>query len=443
MQRLYENLFYSKPVNELFTDVSFIAYMLRVEGALAKAQAEQGLIPSAAAKTIGVCCDIKKIDIEKLIEQVALGGNAAIPLVKQLTGVVANKDAESSKYVHFGATSQDIIDTAIALQLKDALQLISVELDRIIKQLVDIINAHRNTLMIGRTFKQHARPITFGFKVARWLEPLLRSRQSISHLTQNNLVIQLGGAVGTLSSMDGKGLKVADVMGKLLDLKVPAISHSQGDGLVEVATTLAILQGNIGKIAEDIQLLMQTEIGEVSEPALAGKGGSSSMPHKRNPVGCVAIAANAMRMPGLISTMLHSLSTDHERGTGSWHAQWETLAAIVQLSAGSVHQACIITDGLEVNVNQMLVNLELTNGLIYAENISAALSLFIGRLKADEIIEQSCKESILQKVHLRKVLESKAEIIAHLSSDRIIELFEPKNSIGLCDPFIDRVLAKQ
>ena len=441
MQRLYENLFYSKPVNELFEDESFIKHMLRFEAALAKAQAEQGLIPDAAAKLIGTCCRIENIRIELLIEQIALGGNVNIPFIKQLTQAVAIKDVEAAKYIHFGATSQDVMDTATVLQLRDALTMMANDLDLLIKQLIGIMNAHRNTMMIGRSFKQHARPITFGFKVAKWLDALLRSRKHIAGLLQNNLVLQLGGAVGTLSSMEDKGLKIAEAVGKILDLKVPAIPwHSQRDRFAEIATTLGILQGNIGKLAEDVNLLMQTEISEVSEPSLAGKGGSSSMPHKRNPVGCIAISANSKRMPALVSTMLNGLNGDHERATGHWHAEWETLATIVKLAAGSARQAVVITNGLEVDTNQMRINLELTKGLIYAENISLTLTKHIGKSKAEELVEKSCREAKQQGIHLKELIKKNPEVMKYLSPDNIEELFDPKNSIGLCNDFINRVL---
>ncbi len=441
MQRLYEDLFYSKPVNELFTDESFIKYMLCFEAALARAQAEQGLIPDAAAKTIEACCKIENINIELLIEQISLGGNPNIPLIKQLTQAVASKDAEASKYVHFGATSQDVIDTATVLQLKDALLLMTTDLDLLIKQLVDLIKTHRNTLMMGRSFKQHSRPITFGFKVARWLDSLLRSRNQLGGLSQHNLMLQLGGAVGTLSSMEDKGLRIAEAMAKILDLNVPAISwHSQRDRFAGVATTLGILQGNIGKLAEDIHLLMQTETGEVFEPFSPGKGASSSMPHKRNPVGCIAIRANSKRIPGLVSTMLYCLDGDHERATGNWHAEWETLSAIVQLSAGSVRQAVAITDGLEVDAKRMRINLEQTRGLIYAENLLVTLTKHIGKTDAEDLVEKNCKEATKQGIHLKELIRKSPEVMKYISPDKIEDLFDPKNSVGLCEEFINRVL---
>lgn len=441
MQRLYENLFYNKQVNEIFTTESFIQYMLQFEAALANAQATRNLIPASAAKIIEESSKTSNINIDSLITEVAVGGNAAIPLIRQLTQAVKTKDAEAAKYVHFGATSQDVIDTAITLQLRDALKIIEKDLQQLINQLVSLIEVHRNTIMIGRSFMQHARPITFGFKVAGWLDGLSHSKKRVDKLLADDFALQLGGAVGTLSGLQDKGLQVAETMSVLLQLNMPAIPwHTQRDRFAETATTLGILTGNIGKIAKDISLLMQTEIAEVFEPSAPGKGGSSTMPHKRNPVGCIAILANANRVPNLVATMLSCMIQDHERATGNWHAEWETLTDIVQLTAGAVHQAYIITNGLEVDAAKMRSNIELTNGLIYAENITLALTDHIGKADAHALIEVLCKEAMQQKMHLKLIIEKNHKITQYFSAKKIDDLFDHKNSIGICDLFIGRVL---
>jgi len=294
--------------------------------------------------------------------------------------------------------------------------------------------------MIGRSFMQQARPITFGFKVAGWLEPLLRSQQTIESLLHNGFLLQLGGAVGTLSSMPENGLQVSETMSELLHLNNPAKPwHTERDYFVNIATTLGILSGNIGKIAKDISLLMQTEIAEVAEPSAEGKGGSSTMPHKRNPVGCVAILANATRVPALVSTMLACMMQDHERATGLWHAEWETLAEIIQLTAGCVNKAVEVTNGLEVRKEQMLRNLELTKGLIYAENVSLALAEKIGKQDAHQLVEQLSKEAQERNVHLKDLVLSEDTITKHLSKAQIESLFNPESSIGMYAAFIERV----
>ncbi|HEU4902067.1 MAG TPA: 3-carboxy-cis,cis-muconate cycloisomerase [Flavisolibacter sp.] len=442
MQQLYERIFYSKKVAELYTAEAMINYLLRFESALATAQAKQSIVPDTVAAVIDQCCRVEYINKEQLINEAALGGNVAIPLVKQLTAVVAKKDAEAAKYIHFGATSQDVIDTALMLQTRDAFRLILEELRQLNKQLVSLIEEHRETVMVGRTFLQQARPITFGFKVAGWLAPLLRSQKEIDRLLKEGFVLQLGGAVGTLASMPEKGLQVSVAMSQILQLTNPEKSwHTERDGVVRVATTLGVLTGNIGKIAKDISLLMQTEVAEVLEPSIEGKGVSSAMPHKRNPVGCITILANAARVPGLVSTMLSCMTQDQERATGLWHAEWETLASIVQLTAGCVNKVVEITSGLEVRKEQMLHNLELTKGLIYAENVSFALAEKLGKAKAHEVVEQYSKEANSKKLHLKELLLSKEEITGHLNVFQVEELFDPTRSVGLCRVFIKNVLA--
>jgi 3-carboxy-cis,cis-muconate cycloisomerase len=441
MSNLYENYFYAKEINDFFTDEALIQAMLDFESALAKAQAHEGLIPAAAANAIEAECHAQLIDFQRLREEIALGGNACIPLVKQLTALVKSQNTEWSKFVHFGATSQDVIDTATMLQAKKALQLIDNQLVTLIQQLAKLVETHRDTVMIGRSFMQHARPITFGFKVATWLDGIFRTKQKIELLFVENFALQLGGAVGNLSSMGDKGMAVAAKMAEILALKLPLIPyHTQRDKFVEIASTMGILTGNLGKIAKDISLLMQTEIGEVNEPSGVGKGGSSTMPHKRNPVSCIAILANAQRMPALVSTMFSSMIQDHERATGAWHAEWETLTDIIKLTGGTLNQALVLTNGLEVNVEKMRQNLENTEGLIYAENVSLALAGKIGKMEAHELVEKWCKNALEKRVHLKVYISDKKEIIEHFTPAQLADLFDPKNSIGLSNLLIDNVL---
>lgn len=438
---LYDHLFYSKEINTLLTDEAHVAAMLRFEAALAKAQAQEGLIPAAAARAIEAQCRVEFIDMGKLKTEIPLGGNACIPLVKQLITLVKGTDTEGAKYVHFGATSQDVIDSAIILQAKKAIQSIDFQLETLIWQLSQLAESHRHTVMIGRSFMQHARPITFGFKVTTWLDGILRTKKKLERLLAEGFTLQLGGAVGNLSAMGNKGWAVADAMGHILDLNVPSIPfHTQRDRFVDIASTLGILTGNLGKIATDISLLMQTEIGEVFEPSAKGKGGSSTMPHKRNPVSCIAILSNAQRVPSLVATMLSNMLQDHERATGTWHAEWETLTSIIQLAGGALQQALVLTDGLEVDAEKMRHNLDVTKGLIYAENIAFALADSIGKNEAHELVEKWCKAATTEGLHLKDFIAPKKEIQAHFNQHQIDALFNPKNSIGLCDLMIDNVL---
>ena len=474
---MYQNLFYDKQINNLFSDKATVNYLLQFEIALAQAQALHNVIPMEAAKAIEAVCLVENIDLENFILDVRLGANTPIPLVKQLTTLLKRQNTEGpsdfrfrisdvgddgrdainrvstatdnrhptsnlgAKFIHFGATSQDVVDTATMLQVRDAVLIMDKNVAVLIQQLVFLIENHRHTLMIGRSFMQQAKPITFGFKVATWLDGLLRSKKRLENLLNTHFTLQLGGAVGNLSSMTDKGWDVIQSMSKILDLKDPSVSwHTQRDRFVEIATTLGILVGTISKIAKDISLMMQTEIAEVYEPSGAGKGGSSTMPHKRNPVSCIAILAIAQRMPPLVSTMLASMTQDHERATGAWHAEWETLADIVKLSGGAVLQAVEMTDGLEVNTDKMLENLDCTEGLIFAENVSLALSAKIGKAAAHHAVEAACKTAVSTKKHLKTVLKSDESVAQCLSSEELKACFDPKNSLGLCDVFIDNVL---
>ncbi len=441
MESLFESLFYKAEVNALFSAEAYLSAMLRFEAALTQAQAEEGMIPQAAADHITQCCTLDHIDIPSLIPAIGLAGNPNIPLVKQLTAAVKKLDPEASKYVHLGATSQDVIDTALVLQVKAALLLIQKDLEQLLNQLYQLAETHRHSIMAGRSFLQHARPITFGYKVATWMDGLIRSTQRIEQVLQHNLVLQFGGAVGTLAGFGDKALPVAHTLAQKLDLALPPISwHTQRDRLVELASTLGILTGNLGKIAKDISLLMQTEVAEVFEPSSAGKGGSSTMPHKRNPVGCVAILAAAQRSPAFIATLFQSMPQDHERATGLWHAEWLPLVELCKITAGALQQALHMTNGLEVDTQRMLRNLELTNGLIYAENLSLALAEKMGKAAAHEHVEGLCKQVASTQIHLKVLAIADSIVGKHLSSTSIEQLFDPNHALGDCNRLIDAVI---
>ncbi len=421
---LYQNFFYSPPIDALFTNEATIGYMLQFESALAQAQAKHGMIPQNVADIISENCVIENIDIQLLISAFGLGGNACIPLVKQLTNAVKKQNVEASVYIHFGATSQDVIDTATMLQTKEAVIIIKNDLEKVIYQLQILSEKHQQTPMIGRTFLQQARPITFGFKVDTWLDGLNRSKERIERVLEDNFVVQLGGAVGDKSAFGENGTNISETLASILNLENSKISwHTQRDRIVEISTTMGILTGTISKIAKDISLMMQTEIAEVFESSEEGKGGSSTMPHKRNPVSSIAILANAQRIPNLVATMLSCMTQDHERATGQWHAEWETFNQIIQLTGGAIHQAVKLTNELEVSELNMLKNLEVTNGLIYAESVSLALSKFIGKNEAHHFVEKSCQEAIKQGIHLKKYLRNQPIIQKFLVEEVFESLF--------------------
>lgn len=432
---LYTQLFYAKEVDALFSDSESIAQMLRVEGTLAQAQANKGVFSQAIAASINASCSVCEIDIEKLKADISLGGNAAIPLVKQLTQVVKNKDDEAAKFIHLGATSQDIVDTAMVLQIQEYIVWLDNKINFLEVQLIALTQKYRQTLMTGRTLLQQAKPTTFGFKTAGWVEAVSRSKQRLEQVKQRVLVIQLGGAVGNGNT--NISIEIQEEFAGLLGLKTSFTWHAHRDNLAEMASVLGILGGSLGKMAKDISLLMQTEVGEVFEGAAEGKGGSSTMPHKRNPVTCAAILANTNRVPHLVASILSAMPQEHERSAGLWHSEWEVLIEIMQLTAGSLEKSIALIEGLEVDENRMLANLELPQGLIYAENITLALAQKIGKSAAHEYIEKACKKAILEKKHLKEVvLEMNIEL------DDLDALFNPENAIGLSLELIDQVVKK-
>jgi 3-carboxy-cis,cis-muconate cycloisomerase len=436
---LYRKTFYAEDFELLIGDSQFVQYMLRVEAALAQSQVKYKIIPDTAAQTITDCCTIQFIDMEKLISEIPLGGNAAIPLVQQITRIVKNNHFESSKYVHLGVTSQDIVDTATVLQIKDCLLWFDQKLNLLKDALIKLIKQHRNTLMIGRTLLQHARPITFGLKASGWLQGVSNSQERMNQCKSGVLKIQLFGAVGSGNRYLTK--EVVEDISHSLGIKNDFPWQSNRDSIAEWASMLGILSGSIGKIAKDISLLMQTEIAEVSEGNVDGKGVSSTMPHKRNPVTCALIIANSIRTPHLVASILSSMSQEHERSAGLWHAEWEVLNQLMSLTAGSLSQCIDLIENLEVHEEKMTFNLEMTKGLIYAEQIALALSGTMGRMQANEVVQKACKLAIKQNKSLKEVL---TELYSDLfSAADIDELFNPLNSIGNSLDLVDLILEKQ
>jgi len=442
MHKVYDKLYYSAEMNEVFSDASALTCMLRFEAALAQAQADHRLIPRSSADVIVACCSAELVNLELLAEQSALAVNPAIPLVKQLTLIVKERDVEAAKYVHFGATSQDVMDTGLVLQINQALRLIDHDLQLVQNNLVELIEKHRHTVMAGRTLLTQARPITFGFKAAAWLDPLLRSRNRLKEICSNTLAIQFGGAVGTLASMNSKGLEVLMLMAKELGLQAPSFTwHTARDRIADVAAALGVLVGNLGKMAKDITLLMQTEAAEVFESAAEGKGGSSTLPHKRNPISSTMITAIAMRLPALVSSIMTAMMQEHERAVGAWHAEWGSLTEICKLTGGALKQSVNLTTDLEVDAERMRENMEMTGGLIFAENVSLALTEKIGKEAAHELLEEACNHVKASGGQLKEILLQDPRVMEHLNSKTLENLFDFAASLGLSNLLIDRVLA--
>jgi 3-carboxy-cis,cis-muconate cycloisomerase len=438
---LLDQLFRYEEVEKVFSDQARLQGMLDFEAGLARAEARAGVIPSSAAGTIAYQCKAELFDAAAVSQGAKLAGNLAIPLVKALTAVVAQTDTDAARYVHWGATSQDVIDTGCVLQLRPALKSIAADLNRLIDGLVELAKKHRSTIVVGRTWMQQALPTTFGLKAAGWLDAINRHRGRLRETEQRVGVLQFGGAVGTLAALGVRGQMVARILAEELHLALPDTPwHSHRDRLVEVATTLGLCVGTLGKIARDISLHAQTEVGEVFEPSGEGRGGSSTMPHKRNPVTSAVVLSAATRVPGLVGTMLSAMVQEEERGLGGWHAEWETLPEIVRLTAGALHHMAETVPRLEVDAARMQENLGLTQGLIFAEAATMALSEKMGRSVAHQIVEAACGRAQQEKRHLREVLGEDAQVGKYLSSAEIEGLFDPRKYLGAAEAFVDRVV---
>ncbi|MBV9888969.1 MAG: 3-carboxy-cis,cis-muconate cycloisomerase [Acidobacteria bacterium] len=440
--KLLDGLFRSEEIERWLSERTCLQGMLSFESALAKAESHAGLIPPAAVDAISQQCKAPLFDIDALSRAAKSSGNIAIPVVKALTALVAKNNAEAARYVHWGATSQDVIDTGLVLQLRGALAHVAVDLDHLAKGLAELATKHRSTVMVGRTWMQQALPTTFGAKVAGWLDAIDRHRERLHETQARCLVLQFGGAVGTLAALNEKADEVAKHLAEELKLPVAEIPwHSHRDRVAEIATTLGLLVGTLGKIATDISLLSQTEVAEVFEPTEPGRGGSSTMPHKRNPVACAAVISGAIRVPGLVSTMLAAMPQEHERGLGGWHAEWETLPDIVSLAGGAVRTVAEIAPRLDVDAERMLHNLELTRGLIFAEAATMALAQDLGKHAAHELVEGACDRARRENRHLREILRENQDALQHLPADAIDAMFDAKRYLGQAEEFVDRVAA--
>jgi 3-carboxy-cis,cis-muconate cycloisomerase len=441
--RLFDGLFSTPAMSALLGDRALVQGMLDVEAALARAEAGLGVVPAAAAHTIERQCRAEQYDLAALAASAVIDGNLAIPLLRQLTARVREADAAAAGYVHWGATSQDLIDTGLVLQLRGALAQLRGGLGQLVEASVALARTYRDTPMPGRTWLQQATPITFGLKAAGWLDALLRHRQRLDELQPRLLVLQFGGAAGTLSALGGDGLCVAAALAAELHLGLPDLPwHSQRDRIAEVGGWLAQLCGTLGKIGRDISLLMQTEVGEVLEPAAPGKGGSTAMPHKRNPVGCAVALAAATRAPGLAATLYAALPQEHERGLGNWPAEWDTLPELLRLTAASLAQINTVVAGLEVRPERMLQHLDANLGLGYAEAAMMRLAAALGRDEAHCLVERLSREALLQNRNLRQVLAADAQAGLLLDATALDAIFDPRNGLGSATAFVDRVLKR-
>src|SRR3978361_733007 len=407
-------------------DAAYLQHMLDFEAALARAEAAVGIIPASATGPIAKACKAEMFDIPALAEAATRSGNLAIPLVKALTAAVGKADADAARYVPWGATSQDVIDTATMLTLRAAIDALLPDLGRAIAGFAKLARQHRHTAMVARTWLQHALPMPFGLKLAEYAAALHRSRSRLKRLRKEALALQFGGAAGTLAALGNKGMLVAEKLARELDLPLPdAPWHAHRDRIAEAASGFAILAGTCGKIARDMQLMMQTDVAEAVEPSGEGRGGSSTMPHKRNPVaGATALGAATMA-PGLAATIFAAQVQEHERSAGPWHAEWPVLPMLQLVTSGALAAIVDIAEGMEVDVARMRVNLDATGGLIMAEAVTFALAEKIVKSEAHHLVEAASKKAVAGKKGLREVLSKDPKIGAHLSADRLAKQFAP------------------
>lgn len=438
---LLDPLFRWEAIEACFSDHARLQAMLEFEAGLARAEARTGVIPANAMPEIVEKCRAELFDTNALAAATAVAGNPAIPLVKKLTELVGIDSKQAAGFVHWGATSQDVIDTGFVLQLRSALRKLDVELQTLSDALAQLVQKHRGTILAGRTLLQQGSPTTFGLKAAGWLDAIDRHRVRFTEVQKRAIVLQFGGAVGNLAALGDKGVAVAAALGEELRLPVPAIPwHSNRDSFAEIATTLGLCTGTLGKIARDISLHAQTELAEVFEPAGQGRGGSSTMPQKRNPVTSVVVLAAATRVPPLVSSMLTAMVQEHERGAGGWHAEWEVMPELVGITGGALHHLTATVSGLEIDAGQMRTNLEVTHGLIFAEAVQMALAKKVGRMAAHELVAAAIGRAQKEHLSLRQVLEKDSEVTKHLKKRELEQLFDPRRYLGASDKLIDRVL---
>ncbi|POP78695.1 3-carboxy-cis,cis-muconate cycloisomerase [Pseudomonas syringae] len=441
--QLFDAYFMQPEMREIFSDEGRVQGMLDFEAALARAQARIGLIPPEVVADIELSCDARLFDFDALAIAIGSAGNSAIPLVKALGKQIAARSAEAERYVHMGATSQDVMDSGLVLQLRRAIVLLERDLTRLADAMAEQAQRHAGTPLAGRTWLQQATPVTLGMKIAGWLGAVTRHRQRLNEIKPRLLCLQFGGASGSLAALGDQAFSVAEALADELQLALPEQPwHTQRDRLVEFAGLLGLIAGSLGKLGRDVSLLMQTEVGEVFEPSAPGKGGSSTMPHKRNPVGAAVMISTATRAPGLVATMLAAMPQEHERSLGLWHAEWETLPELCCLVSGSLQQALQVIPGLQVDAERMAINLQSTKGLVLAEAVSIALAQRIGRDAAHHLVEQCCRRAVEQGAHLRQVLGETPQVSEQFSSDELDRLLDPAHYLGQARHWVERAVAE-
>jgi 3-carboxy-cis,cis-muconate cycloisomerase len=437
---LFRDSFGTPAMRAIFEDAALLARYTEVEVALARVQGRLGVIPAQAAKDIAAGCDSSNLDLERLKQETEVVGYPILPLVRQL----AAQCGEAGKYLHWGATTQDIMDTAVVLQGRDALGLVGKDIAELQSILARQAKRYRDTPMPGRTHLQQALPVTFGYKLAIWLAMLDRHAERLQQLKPRVLVGQFAGAAGTLASLGKHGMGVQKALCEELKLAQPAATwHAARDGLAESVNFLGLVTGSLGKIAFDVILLASTEVAEVSEPFVHGRGGSSTMPQKRNPISSELILAAAKAVRQHAGLMLDAMVQDYERATGPWHAEWIALPEAFILTGGALHQAKFMLAGLVVDEARMRKNLDMTHGLIVAEAVMMGLAPHLGRNEAHDIVYDACRVVADKGGSLVDALAKVPEVTRHLDRAALDKLTDPANYLGAAQEMVDRVVGKR
>ncbi|MGY3606480.1 MULTISPECIES: class-II fumarase/aspartase family protein [unclassified Bradyrhizobium] len=435
---LFRDMFGTAEMRAVFADDALIARYIEAEVALARAQARLGVVPKAAANAIEAAARSIKIDVEKLRHETEIVGYPILPLVHQLSEAAG----EAGRYVHWGATTQDIMDTANVLQIRAALQIVARDLREVRDILATMARKYRDTPMAGRTHLQQALPVTFGYKAAVWLSSINRHIERVDQALPRILLGEFSGAAGTLASVGAAGLEMQKLFCDELGLHQPSITwHVARDGIAESVTLLGLITGTLGKIATDVMLMSASEFGEVSEPFVPGRGASSTMPQKRNPISSELMLAAAKAVRQHVAAMLDGMIHDFERATGPWHLEWVSLPESFLLTASSLANAKFMLAGLVVHERRMLDNLDLTQGLIVAEAVMMAAAPKLGRQKAHDVVYDACRKAIEGGGQLADILADVPEIAEALGGKDVIRRHcDPANYLGLCGPMVDRVL---
>jgi 3-carboxy-cis,cis-muconate cycloisomerase len=445
-EELFRPIFVPHKLREAVSGRAWLQAMLEAEGALAVAEARIGLIPPDAAEAIASCCkkggEAGLFDPEDLGRKGRAQGNPIPPLVRVLTEAVSEVSQEAARYVHKGATSQDIVDTAAMLVARRALDLILIELDEISRACARLADTHRETIMAGRTLLQQALPTTFGHKAAGWLVSALEARRRLLEVRSSGLAAQLGGAAGTLASLGGSGPSVLEEFARELGLAEPVVPwHTDRTRISELGAALSLVAGVLGKISLDVVLMAQTEVAEVAESPGDGHGGSSTLAHKRNPILSVTAVASARRVQDLSHTLQAAMVAEHERAAGAWHAEWEALSDALALTGGAATATREALEGLQVHTDRMRENLGATGGLLLSEHVTKIVAERLGRLEAHELVEAASHRTLESGRSLREELLAEPALQEALSPGEIDAALDPARYLGSAQLFVERALS--